>query len=486
MPLVLESPDTLLHTILREAKPKVIVTKERYFPRLASYTDAHVLQIDTERDWQDITVVPEPPVISPHNLAFVPYTSGTTGDPKGVMQTHGAMMASYFGRYRFSSYQPGDRVACNIFFAWEFLRPLLKGGTVYVIPDDIVHLPRSLIRYISENRITEILFTPSLLQGVLNSAEAEVLRAEVESLRVVWLNGEVVTSSVKEEALAILPSSTRLFNTYSISETHDVCTIDLRSAPPDVTSACPVGLPMDGVTTRVLPKAGTELSTDGTGELYIGGRGLARGYLGRLDLDQQKFFMRGGERYYATGDVAKIDSQGMVTIIGRNDSMVKIRGYSVYLGAIEETLKRRCDVLDTAVSLESAGESNPRLVAYVVRKPGATWRVDANSSTSRGLRSLMERYVPHYMVPSHYVELGELPIDRRTGKLDRKALARPRRTKVDSLGTVMPIKQASQPPGRVLMRKLWGEALGIEAGSLEDDWDFFELGGNSLSSLGLI
>ena len=486
MPLALESPDTLLHTILREAKPKVIVTKERYFPRLTSYTDAHVLQIDTERDWQDIAVLPQPPVLSPHNLAFVPYTSGTTGDPKGVMQTHGAMVASYFGRYRFSSYQPGDRVACNIFFAWEFLRPLLKGGTVYVIPDDIVHLPRSLIKYISENRITEILFTPSLLQGVLNSAEAEVLRAELESLRVVWLNGEVVTSSVKEEALAILPSSTRLFNTYSISETHDVCTIDLRSVPPDVTSACPVGFPMDGVTTRVLPKAGTELSMDGTGELYIGGRGLARGYLGRLDLDQQKFFMRGGERYYATGDVAKIDSQGMVTIIGRNDSMVKIRGYSVYLGAIEETLKRRCDVLDTAVSFESAGESNPRLVAYVVRKPGATWRVDANSSTSRGLRSLMERYVPHYMVPSHYVELDELPIDRRTGKLDRKALARPRRTKVDSLGTVMPIKQASQPLGRVLMRKLWGEALGIEAGSLEDDWDFFELGGNSLSSLGLI
>ena len=179
MPLALESPDTLLHTILREAKPKVIVTKERYFPRLASYTDAHVLQIDTERDWQDIAVLPQPPVLSPHNLAFMPYTSGTTGDPKGVMQTHGAMVASYFGRYRFSSYQPGDRVACNIFFAWEFLRPLLKGGTVYVIPDDILHLPRSLIKYISENRITEILFTPSLLQGVLNSAKAEVLRAEV-------------------------------------------------------------------------------------------------------------------------------------------------------------------------------------------------------------------------------------------------------------------------------------------------------------------
>ena len=193
-----------------------------------------------------------------------------------------------------------------------------------------------------------------------------------------------------------------------------------------------------------------------------------------------------GERYYATGDVAKIDPQGMVTVIGRNDSMVKIRGYTVYLGAIEETLKKRCAVLDSAVLLESDGETNPLLVAYVVRKPGATWRVDLHSSTSRGLRNLVERYLPHYMVPSQYVELDELPIDRQTGKLERKALARPRRSKADSLDTVMPAEQASQPQGRVLMGKLWGEALGIEAGALKDDWDFFDLGGNSLSSLSLI
>ena len=93
-----------------------------------------------------------------------------------MMLTGNSIISSYFSRYKFSSYSVGDRVACNIFFAWEFLRPLLKGGTVYVIPDDTVFLPRSLTAFISEHRISEMLFTPSLLQGVLNSAELEILR----------------------------------------------------------------------------------------------------------------------------------------------------------------------------------------------------------------------------------------------------------------------------------------------------------------------
>ena len=224
------------------------------------------------------------------------------------MQTVGSVVSSYFARYKFSSYSVGNRVACNIFFPWEFLRPLLKGGTVYVIPDDVVFVPRALARFISEHRISEILFTPSLLQGVLSSADLGTLREQLSSLRVVWLNGEVEPVSLVKLALDVLPESARVFNTYSISETHDVRTIEL-----------------------------TDLCLD-----------------------------------------------GMATIVGRTDSMVKIRGYSVYVGAIEETLRKHCDVSDAAVVAESLDETSKRLVAYVIRGPRASWRVDSRSGTSRG------------------------------------------------------------------------------------------------------
>ena len=357
MPMSLDSPEPVLRSVMSESQPKVVITKASHSSRLSAFSGTRVLPIDSDQSWKSFKAETREVDSAVDSLAFIPYTSGTTGNPKGVMLTGGSVVSSYFARYSFSSYSAGDRVACNIFFPWEFLRPLLKGGTVYVIPDDIVFLPRALTAFISEHQISEILFTPSLLQGVLNSADKQLLRARLSSLRVVWLNGEVVPTSLLKLARDVLPDSARLFNTYSISETHDVCTVDLTDLRLDGVDACPVGLPMDGVKVRVLPEGESTLASHGAGELFIGGRGLARGYLKRPDLDSEKFVSWNGERYYATGDLAEIDSQGMTTIIGRNDSMVKVRGYTVYLGAIEETLRKHCDVADVAVLAESVDET---------------------------------------------------------------------------------------------------------------------------------
>ena len=485
MPMALDSPEPLLRAIVAESQPKVVVTKSRYLSRLDGFTGTHILSIDSDQSWRSFDAATPGTHVASDNLAFIPYTSGTTGDPKGVMLTSSSVISSYFSRYKFSSYAVGDRVACNIFFAWEFLRPLLRGGTVYVIPDDIVFLPRSLTAFISEHRISEILFTPSLLQGVLNSAELAVLRAQLSSLRVVWLNGEVVPTSLLKLALGVLPDAVRVFNTYSISETHDVCTVELTDLCVDGMDVCPVGLPMEGVTVRVLPEGQSAVTSSGAGELFIGGRGLAQGYLKRPDLDSERFVRWNGERYYATGDLAEVDELGMTTIVGRDDSMVKIRGYSVYLGAIEEALRNHCDVLDAAVLAETEDETNKRLVAYVVRSSQATWNADARSGTSGDLRRLLERYLPLYMVPSRFMELDVLPINQQTGKLERKSLPglREQRTTVEER-TPLP-KDATGTERRRALRELWGEALDVDGDSLEDDWSFFDLGGHSLTGLEL-
>ena len=485
MPVALDLPASLLGALVSESQPKVVITKARHLPRLSRFTGPRLLAVDSDQSWREFDPPSDEIRVDTGNLAFLPYTSGTTGQPKGVMQTSGALISSYLARYRFSSYNVGDRVACNIFFPWEFLRPLLKGGTVYVIPDDAVFVPRALTGFIAKHQITEVLFTPSLLQGILNSASPERLRARLSSLRVVWLNGEVVPTSLLKLALDVLPKSARVFNTYSISEAHDVCSIELTDLSLGGRDACPVGYAMDGVTLRVLPEGQSDLASSGVGELLIGGRGLARGYLKRPDLDSERFVRWDGERYYSTGDLAEVDARGMTTIIGRNDSMVKIRGYTVYLSAIEETLRKHCDAADAAVLAENEDEVNKRLVAYVVRGPRAAWKVDGRSGTSRDLRAQLERHLPLYMVPSHFMELETLPINQQTGKLERKALPslRERRPAVKQRTPLS--KHATAAERRRVLRELWSEALDVDTESLEDDWNFFDLGGHSLTGLGL-
>ncbi len=485
MPIALDTPDSLLRAMLSESQPKVVLTKAQHLPRLSQTTQTQVLPLDSDRSWVRLDSGDHCARVADKDMVFLPYTSGTTGDPKGVIQTSGAVISSYFARYQFSSYSVGDRAACNIFFFWEFLRPLLKGGTVYVVPDDVVFVPRALTRFIAEHRITEILFTPSLLQAVLNSSDRDRLREQLSSLRVVWLNGEVVPVSLLKQALDSLPCSARIFNTYSISETHDVCTVDLTDLCVDGMDTCPVGFAMDGVKVMVRPQGESDLISAGVGELMIGGRGLSRGYLGRPDLDAQSFVYWNGERYYATGDLAEVAPDGMVTIIGRTDSMVKIRGYSVYLGAIEETLRRYCDVADAAVVAEPVDETSKRLVAYVARGPQAAWRVDTKSSTSRELRAMLERYLPVYSVPTHFIELESLPINQQTGKLERKALPPLRKGGPALKERTALADNATAAERRHALRVLWAEALEVDSDSLEDDWNFFDLGGHSLAGLSL-
>ena len=212
---------------------------------------------------------------------------------------------------------------------------------------------------------------------------------------------------------------------------------------------------------------------------------MARGYLKRPDLDADRFVTLNGERYYATGDLAEVAPDGMTTIVGRNDSMVKIRGYTVYLGAIEEMLRQHCDAADAAVIVEDLDETSKRLIAYVVRGPDAAWKLDVRSGASRDLRNLLERYLPLYSVPSHFIELDALPINQQTGKLQRKALPSLRNGASPAKGRIKLTKQATADERRAALRELWADTLELNLDDLEDDWNFLDLGGHSLAGMSL-
>ena len=246
--LELAYPPALLAQVLADAAPKVALTSTAVQDRLPASQPRFALN----GDWlaacppEGLPHVVDAGDVRPDDLAFVSYSSGTTGRPKGIANPHRAAVGSYLRRFALHEPVSGDRVACNVFFVWEALRPLLRGATTWVVPDDrgLRPLPRCSTSC-SAREITETLMTPTLLEAVLDRGGAD-LTQRLESLRTLWLNGEVVTRTLAARALCRTAAQRACSNVYSASETHDAAAGDLR----DVLvlgggSACPVGPLLD-------------------------------------------------------------------------------------------------------------------------------------------------------------------------------------------------------------------------------------------------
>ncbi|NQT70309.1 MAG: amino acid adenylation domain-containing protein [Desulfobacteraceae bacterium] len=486
MPMDLANPDSLLEKISNEAEPKVIITKSKYVDRLNQINTNKTLNIDVDHSWKDCTYDKDAVAsLTLDNLAYIAYSSGTTGEPKGIMAPHRGAVHSYLHRYETSSYQPGDRVACNIFFVWEILRPMLKGATCYIIPDDIIYDPKSLIAFLAEHKITEILFTPSLLESVINSIDADQIQSKLASLKVIWLNGEVVTTKLKNRVLKRMPAHVRLLNTYSISECHDVADTDLRDVEDLPSGICPVGKPMSGVEIKLLDENMQPVSSGSVGELYIGGPCLAKGYLKKPELTAERFVLIEDQRFYRTGDLAEIHTDGKLEIKGRCDFMVKIRGYSIHLGAVETALLEHANVKSCAVIAEGEEGEDKRLVAYVVRHEAADWEIDERTGTSVAIRNILKLYLPHYMIPGTYVELDNIPLHPITGKLNHKLLPSPPPKYQHNFSDIQLDQGASLKEQENIMRTLWERILFLDPKSIKNDSSFFDFGGHSLLAVEL-
>ena len=488
VPLELAYPTPMVEKVLFDAKPSAVCTTLEHVGKLPAAAGEIAIvceddgahhqdggdgdegkefdQVELERllasyrrNWAEDESAPPAPAAGPEDLCFVVYSSGTTGQPKGIANPHRAPAVSYDWRFRtLSDYAPGDVVACNVFFVWECLRPLMRGGAVLPVPADVIYDGERLTAMVDRFGVTEILFTPSLLENMLLSVDAKDVRSRFGKVKTIYLNGEVVSLALRKKVIDCLPA-VRLLNLYSISECHEVAALDLTAPDVDLSASdkfCPVGYPSNEYC-YILDEECQPLPFGEAGELYFGGDMLARGYLNLPDLTATRFvpdpFASQSEEesaarpalMYRTGDRARFLPNGQLEILGRCDFMVKIRGYSVVLGAIETALVEHVRLSSCVVVADGEeGSEDKQLIAYVVRdhsdKPDDTrladFHIDGRNGACPEIRRAIDGHVAHYMVPSVYIEVESLPVAAVGAKLDRKALqaqTKDRRAKLRSL-----------------------------------------------------
>jgi amino acid adenylation domain-containing protein len=409
--------------------------------------------------------------LSPDSLACVVYTSGSTGAPKGVAVPHRGVVRLVRGA-DFVRLGPGDRVAqlSNPAFdaaTWEIWGALLNGGCVVGIDRDTSLDPRRLADALRGGGVTALFLTTALFnQAVREAPDA------FSGVRHVLFGGEAVDPAAVRACLAG-GAPERLLHVYGPTENTTFSTWHGVERVAEGAPTVPIGRAVAGSTAYVLDAALEPVPEGWPGELYLGGHGLARGYLDRPEATAAAFvpdpFSGGaGARMYRTGDRARWSPAGAVEFIGRTDQQVKIRGFRIEPGEVEAALLEHPALADAVVAVrEDPAFGMPgerRLVAYVVPREGAQVDVEA-------LREELRRQLPDYMVPGVIVALHALPLTA-TGKVDRAALPAP-----EPAGAAREFV-APRTPVEEMLAGIWGEVLGVERVGAEDD--FFDLGGHSL------
>jgi len=482
LPIELSYPQPLLESVIEDSSPVAVITTPEYKTQLPP----GLVLIVLEEGWEPILVEENmsyqrelPPVTSQlDDLAYVVYSSGTTGKPKGIMCPHRGAVFSYSWRHLHYPYADDDRVACNVFFTWELMRPLLKGTTLFVIPDTVIYDPPLLLKFFYENKITRVLLTPSLLEAVLDAQDID-LALHLSTMRLIVLCGEVVTMALRNRFIQQFPNI-KLINLYSISECHDVAVSDLSLGELEKTTLhrenekrkfCPVGKVFDEVKVLIFDNDLNQMPIGMPGEIFVAGPTLARGYLKRPELTASRFlrqFLHNNEdkstRLYRTGDWGYLLSTGELEICGRCDSMVKIRGYSIEIQAVESALLSLPLVNACTVLAHGDEGSEKYLVAYVVPNEQAS---------KKEIRAALKARLPFHMIPSYFVLLNSVPIST-SGKLDKKVLpAFNRDEETDTADEALPSTDTEKR-----IYEIWKRVLQLK--NLDIQENFFDLGGHSL------
>jgi amino acid adenylation domain-containing protein/thioester reductase-like protein len=485
LPLDPSLPAARLTRMCAEARPVVVLVNRADAPVFAEIafaeTDARLLVID---EW-----APEPadppakaPEVSLHadNLAYAIYTSGSTGHPKAVAVSHGSLACVLADLSREYQISPGDRVlqlaALGFDTSLEQVLVTLICGATLMLPAAGTVAPTDLLRYLAQEQVTVVDLTPAYWHQML--AITEPADERLRSVRLMITGGDRANPADCGAAIRAVRGA-RLLNAYGLTETtitstlFDVGEENLTSSP---SVPVPVGTPAGHAQVLVLDEKLNLVPAGGVGEIYIGGCGVARGYLGRPELTAGLFLPNPhsvvpGTRMFRTGDLGRWRADDNLEVIGRVDHQLKIRGFRVEPAEIESALVSHPDIAEAVVTAHEFGPGNRQLAAYYTRRrAGSADAQTQNLPSSASLRSFLSARVPSFMVPAVFIALDQMPLTPQ-GKVDRRALPSPATAARGS-------QDGGCTPLQTGMSHLWSRLLETERVGLDDD--FFQLGGNSL------
>ncbi|PYS74748.1 MAG: non-ribosomal peptide synthetase [Acidobacteria bacterium] len=410
------------------------------------------------------------PIAGPDNLAYVMYTSGSTGKPKGVMVTH-RNIVRLVKNTNYASFSPDEVFlqSSTVSFdasTFEIWGSLLNGARLALLPAGAPSL-KELGQTIKRHKVTTLWLTAGLFHLMVENH-----LDDLRGLRQLLAGGDVLSVPHVQKVFKELPNC-RLINGYGPTEnTTFTCCYPLHDLS-KVNGSVPIGFPISNTSVYVLDRHGNPVPIGVPGELYIGGDGLARGYLDRPELTQERFVRNpvsaNGDRLYRTGDLVRYRATGEIEFIGRIDTQVKVRGFRIELGEIEAALMEHETVRD-AVVVARKDSGDKHLVAYLVSRNG--------NLRAAEIREFLRTRLPDYMMPSIFVTLESLPLSPM-GKVDRAALPAPGDFKREC-------EKSFAAPGNELELKLtrmWEQVLRVQPIGVDEN--FFELGGHSLLAVKL-
>jgi amino acid adenylation domain-containing protein len=479
VPLDPAYPAERLAFLLGDSGARVLVTRRSLLEKPPSH-NVTVVCLDADSDVIDARPEHNPAgTHGPDNLAYVIYTSGSTGTPKGVMVTHRNVARLLAATRDWFKFGPADvwtlfHSYAFDFSVWELWGALLSGGRLVVVPYWVSRSPEEFYALLVRERVTVLNQTPSAFRQLACVDEAR-RGAEALSLRAVIFGGEALEPASlgawMERHGDVRP---RLVNMYGITET----TVHVTYRPltlPDVGAArgSVIGEPIPDLQLYILDKNLEPVPLGVRGEMYVGGAGLARGYLNRAGLTAGRFMpdpfaAEAGARLYRTGDLARRLDDGEIEYLGRADEQVKVRGFRIEPGEIETVLLTHTSLREAAVAARADADGDRRLVAYVVAQKGEL-RFDE-------LRAYLRERLPEHMLPAVFVAVEELPLTAH-GKLDQRRLPEPGRERPEFEKRYEAARNAVED----VLSELWGEVLGVERVGIHDD--FFDLGGDSIKGV---